>query len=135
MNNKTISNNNNDILVLTNTAVQHIKSIMSRRGSGIGFRVSIKKTGCSGYMYVPEIVDSVKEGDIKVDTNTDDLQIFIDPQCVEIIRGSTLDLVTKSLGAKQLQFNNPNVEGMCGCGESFHLKEDKNEKEDNHERT
>ncbi len=111
------------IITLTDAAVAHIHKIIEQRGSGIGFRLSVKITGCSGFMYNPEIVDDIKSGDIKI-TTPQGLQVFIDPACVDIIKGTTLDFVKKELGQHQLQFNNPNVASECGCGESFNLKED-----------
>lgn len=111
------------ILTLTEAAIGHIKTIIKRRGGGIGFHLTIKKTGCSGYMYVPNIIDEVNANDIVIET-AKGITVYLDPTCVEIIRGTTLDFVKKDLGMEQLQFNNPNVNGLCGCGESFKLKGD-----------
>ncbi|MCH9643723.1 MAG: iron-sulfur cluster assembly accessory protein [Gammaproteobacteria bacterium] len=111
------------MMTLTDAAIAHIKRVISERGAGIGFRISVKETGCSGYMYVPEIVDQVPENDLQVQA-ADDLIVFIDPTCKKILEGTVLDYVKKDLGMEQLQFNNPNAEGLCGCGESFKLKSD-----------
>ena len=111
------------ILTLTDAAIKHIKNIIEQRGHGIGFHLSIKKTGCSGYMYVPNIIDEVNKDDVVIDAAAD-LKVYLDPACVGVIRGTTLDFVKKDLGMEQLQFNNPNVEGLCGCGESFKLKDE-----------
>lgn len=115
-----------EIIVLTTAAEKHIRTIMARRGGGLGFRIAVKKTGCSGYMYQPAIVDRQKIDDVAL-TTQDGLNIFIDPDCVAILKGTLLDYVKKDLGQYQLQFNNPNVVGACGCGESFHLKEDEHD--------
>ena len=114
------------IIQLTVAAINHIKNVIERRGGGIGFRISIKKTGCSGYMYVPVVVDAATEGDIQEQVS-DDLLVFIDPACADILDGTLLDYVKKDLGMEMLQFNNPNAEGLCGCGESFKLKGEINE--------
>ena len=111
-----------EIIKLTDAAAGHIQKIIKQRGSGIGFRISVKETGCSGYMYQPEIVDDVKPSDLSIDA-PQGLLVFVDPECVKIIKGTTLDYVQKSLGQQQLLFNNPNVVSECGCGESFNLKE------------
>lgn len=108
------------VIRLTEAAILHIKNIIQRRGSGIGMRLSVKKTGCSGYMYVPEIVDAHPQNDITVQVCAE-FSVFIDPACKAIIDGTVLDYLKKDLGMEQLQFNNPNAEGLCGCGESFKL--------------
>lgn len=114
-----------NIIELTDVAVAHINNIIEQRGGNLGFRLSVKVTGCSGYMYNPEIVDDAKPNDVHI-TTPQGLSVFIDPDCVDIIKGTTLDFVKKELGQYQLQFNNPNVASKCGCGESFNLKEDTN---------
>jgi len=114
----------NPIITLTDAAILHVKRVIEKKGSGIGFRLSIKQTGCSGYMYVPEIINEVKPDDVLVEVGQD-LHVYLAPDCIEILQGTVLDFVEKSFGMKQLQFNNPNVNGLCGCGESFHLKDEK----------
>lgn len=108
------------IIRLTEAAERHIRKIIAQR-AGIGFRISIKQTGCSGYMYIPEVVDKEKEQDIKINL-AEDLIVYIDQECENLIQGTVLDFVRKNLGMEQLVFNNPNVESLCGCGESFKLK-------------
>ena len=110
---------------LTHAACHYIQSLMKKRAGKALFRVSIKKTGCSGYMYQPEIIDSPKEGDVAVKT-TAGLTVLIDSRYIHMINGALIDYVKKDLGQYQLQFNNPNVIDACGCGESFHLREEKN---------
>ena len=116
------SQHNNKVITLTEAAIDHIKAIIQRRGDGVGFRISVKKTGCSGYMYVPEIIDTIQTSDLLF--KVDDLTVLIDPDSIDFIRGTQLDYVQKKLGQQQLVFNNPNVDSLCGCGESFNLKED-----------
>lgn len=111
-----------NIVTLTNDAVNHIQNVMDQRGGGKGFRISVKASGCSGYMYQPEIVDVINPDDLQQMTSQG-LSVFVDPTCVELIKGTVLDIVTKELGQKQLHFENPNVQSECGCGESFNLKE------------
>lgn len=111
------------ILQFTDKAVEHIKKSLSRFQNG-GFRLSIKKTGCSGYKYIPEVVSEPRDNDVQFSAPQGFL-VFVDSACVNVIKGTLVDLVAKGLGQKQLMFNNPNVTGECGCGESFHLPEDK----------
>lgn len=113
------------IIELTHAAYHYIQSLIKKRAGEPLFRISIKKTGCSGYMYQLEITDLPKEGDVPIKT-TVGLTILIDSRCIHMIKGALIDYVKKDLGQYQLQFNNPNVVGACGCGESFHLQEEKN---------
>lgn len=112
------------IITLTDAAVSHIKSMLVKQEGGIGFRLSIKKTGCSGYAYVPDIIEKIKETDIHF--TQDELEIYIDPDCENFIKGVVVDFVsdTDSLGLKQkrLVFINPNEKNRCGCGESFTIE-------------
>ncbi len=108
------------MITLTESAIVHIQTMLKNRGESAAFRLSIKKTGCSGYMYVPEIVAEKKESDIEV--HESNLTIFIDKDAAPLIQGTVVDYVKKSLGVSQLEFRNPNAESLCGCGESFNLK-------------
>ncbi|MFV9988862.1 MAG: Fe-S cluster assembly scaffold SufA [Coxiella endosymbiont of Dermacentor nuttalli] len=112
------------IIELTDTAYKHLQSLTKKRGKKSKFRLSVKKTGCSGYMYQPEVVEIPKESDIILKT-TLGLIIFIDSQCVPLIKGTLVDYIKKDFGQYQLHFNNPNAISSCGCGESFYLREDK----------
>lgn len=94
--------------------------MLINRGENPAFRISVKKTGCSGYMYVPEIVNTKKETDIEI--REPDLLIYIDRDSLPMLDGTVVDYVQKNLGLSQLIFNNPNAESLCGCGESFNLK-------------
>ena len=109
-------------IMLSKKAIIHIKKTIERRGSGIGFRLAVKQTGCSGYMYQPEIVDAAQEGDLEV-FNDDGLIVFLDPAALPIVKGTYIDFVSKEFGMDQLEYDNPNADSLCGCGESFNLKE------------
>lgn len=111
------------ILTLTDKALTHIKTMLLEKEQPAFFRLSIKKTGCTGLMYVPEIATEIKEADIKVD-NAFDLPIYIDGQWQYALVGTEMDYVEKSFGQKVLSFNNPNADSLCGCGESFNLKDE-----------
>lgn len=107
-------------ITFTQAAKEHIKTQVQKE-AGEHFRLWIKTTGCSGYMYMPEIVPAPKEGDIELD-DIDGVKIFLDGNAADIIKGTEVDYIEKTLGFKQMVFNNPNATGMCGCGESFKLK-------------
>ena len=109
------------MITLTDTATQHIDNIIHRHKNGIGFRLSVKETGCSGYMYVPEVVEEEQPKDIRMETKQGVI-VFMDPQWMPVLKGTVIDLVDEALGQKRLVFKNPNVDNECGCGESFSLK-------------
>jgi iron-sulfur cluster assembly protein len=113
------------IISLTKAAEDHIKKMLSKKPEAIGFRLAIKQTGCTGYMYMPEIISQIPADDIQITLN--DLAIFIDKNAVNMLQGTEIDYVTKGLGLSQLVFNNPNAKSLCGCGESFNLRESDNE--------
>ncbi len=110
---------------LTQSAIKHIKNIIARRGSGLGFYLKLKTSGCSGFSYAPEIVDQVPENTEQL--QQDGLPIFIASDCVAMVKGTVIDLQEKSLGQVQLIFNNPQAKNECGCGESFNVDEQAHE--------
>lgn len=109
------------ILTFTKKAINHIDGILAKHPAGSYFRLAVKQTGCSGYMYVPEIVQEKKPDDETVLFDGDRV-CFIDKNAVPIIQGTEVDFVKKDFGMSQLSFNNPNADSLCGCGESFNLK-------------
>src|SRR5438128_2532024 len=112
------------LITLTDAAVSHIKSMMTQHPGSLGFRLSIKKTGCSGYAYVPDIIEEIHEKDIHFSENN--LEIYIDPACENFVKGVIVDYVsdtnTSGLKQKRLIFINPNEKNRCGCGESFTIE-------------
>lgn len=119
-----------NIIELTDAACKHLQSLTEKHGKEAKFRLSVGKTGCSGYMYLPEIVGSSQEGDVSFTTATG-LTVLIDSRYVSCIKGTVVDYVKKKFGRYQLYFRNPNAVSSCGCGESFHLR--KNEDIDDNE--
>lgn len=110
----------NEIITMSDAAVAHIKKIMERNEGAVGFRLSVKETGCSGLMYVPEVIKEAKPEDSLITISG--LQIYISKDSIKALEGTKVDLLSKTLGQQQLVFNNPNAESQCGCGESFNLK-------------
>ncbi len=112
----------NDVLLdFTPKAIQHIENGIKNNVTGQHFRLSVKQRGCTGWTYQPEIVSEPQVGDIEVPLNAS-FKVFLDPKCVDSIRGTVVDIENKGLGFTQMVFNNPNVESQCGCGESFNVK-------------
>jgi len=104
------------MITLTQSASDHIFNYIKQRGKGIGIRVGIKATGCSGFAYIVEPVDEAGEHDNRFKDKG--IDIFVDPKSLNYIDGSEMDYVTKGLNAG-IEFNNPNIKAECGCGESF----------------
>jgi iron-sulfur cluster assembly protein len=101
---------------MTAAAADRVRSFLQNRGKGIGLRVGVKTTGCSGLAYVLEFVDSLNEDDQVFEQ--DELKLIVDGKSLVYIDGTQLDFVKEGLN-EGFQFNNPNVNGECGCGESF----------------
>jgi iron-sulfur cluster assembly accessory protein len=108
-----------NIVTLTDAAVSHIQKMFKEQD--IGFRLSVKQTGCSGLAYVPNIVSQAIEQDLAF-VSPQGLRVFIDPACVDYVKNLTIDYIEEvhvGLKQKRLVFINPNEKNRCGCGESF----------------
>jgi iron-sulfur cluster assembly protein len=106
------------MITVTNTAAKKIKANLDRRGGGIGIRVGIRTTGCSGLAYVLEYVDELQPGDVAMADNY--INIIVDKKSLPIIDGITVDYVRQGLN-EGFEFINPNEKDRCGCGESFRI--------------
>jgi iron-sulfur cluster assembly protein len=106
------------MISLTEQASNKVKQTLSRRGKGLGVRVGVKTTGCSGLAYVLEYVDSPQEHDIKIDCNG--CTLFVDQKSSPYLQGMTIDFVRNGLN-EGFEFKNPNARDHCGCGESFRV--------------
>ncbi|MDF1653525.1 MAG: iron-sulfur cluster assembly accessory protein [Coxiellaceae bacterium] len=113
------------ILTFTDAALEHVQQKIADKPNAIGFRLAIKETGCTGLMYVPEVIETVNEEDLLERVRGVDVYIAYD--AVDAVKGTRIDYVDMSLGQKQLSFDNPNADSLCGCGESFNLKNKSNE--------
>lgn len=105
---------------MTQAAAQHIDNIIKKRGAGLGFKLAVKDTGCSGYSYVMGIADAVSDQDVVYQAAG--LQVIVPKDSVNYLQGTEIDLAISGLNRK-LVFHNPNAVDACGCGESFNLKE------------
>lgn len=101
---------------LTDAAASHISDQLQSRGRGLGVRVGVRTSGCSGLAYVLEFVDAERPGDKLVEAAG--VKLFIDPKSLGYLDGSELDLVREGANIG-LSFRNPNAKASCGCGESF----------------
>lgn len=104
-------------VTMTEVAIEHVRAQLERRGSGVGVRLGVKKTGCSGYAYVVDFLDEPDPDDRKYPV-AEDLAVYVDPESYPYVKGTQLDYVRQGLNSG-FQFNNPNVKDTCGCGESF----------------
>lgn len=104
------------MITLTDRAAERVRNYLAKRGAGIGLRLGIKKTGCSGFAYVVDYADEVNDSDVVFDT--DDVKVIVDQQSLELIDGTEVDYVREGLN-EAFRFRNPNAAGECGCGESF----------------
>jgi iron-sulfur cluster assembly protein len=110
-----------ELVTLTEAAENHIQEMLTKHSGGIGFRLSIKKTGCSGYAYLPAIIESVNAADIHF-VATNGLPVYVDPACSTLLDGLVIDYVEDNhagIKQKRLVYINPNEKNRCGCGESF----------------
>ena len=105
-------------ITMTTAADEHVLKHMSHRGHGLGIRLGVKTTGCSGLSYVLEFVDDHEPEDKMFASGN--AKLFIDPKSLAYLDGTELDFVREGLN-EGFQFNNPNVKDECGCGESFHV--------------
>lgn len=113
------------IIYLTDAAIEHLRKKIADK-KAIGFRLGIKSSGCSGYRYVPELALSQLPDDIELQI-AEGVVVFIPQDAQSAVTGMTIDFVSKDLGLKQMVFNNPRAENLCGCGESFSIKEEAND--------
>jgi len=103
-------------LTLTATAAQHVQKSLTNRGKGVGLRLGVKTSGCSGMAYTIEFADEVEENDQVFESQG--VKIIADPKSLVYLDGTELDYVREGLN-EGFKFNNPNVKDQCGCGESF----------------
>ncbi len=101
---------------LTPVAAERVEKFLTNRGKGIGLRLGVKTTGCSGMAYTLEFVDEMNKEDVSFESNG--VNVIVDPKSLAYIDGTELDFVKEGLN-EGFQFNNPNVKDECGCGESF----------------
>ena len=108
-----------DVITVTPEAARHLKSQAEAKGAS-AVRISVKESGCTGYMYVMEEVDGGQEQDVDLSLENG-MHVFVDPGSIGVLRGTELDYVREGIN-RTLKFKNPNVTAACGCGESFSIE-------------
>lgn len=103
-------------ITLTESAARHVEACLQGRGKGVGVRVGIKTSGCSGLAYVLEFVDAIDVGDEVFESFG--VKVVVDPKSLAYLDGTEMDFVKEGLN-EGFKFSNPNQKGECGCGESF----------------
>jgi len=101
---------------LTESAARRIENQLQKRGKGLGLRVGVKKSGCSGFAYVLDYADEVSAGDEVFEQHG--AKVVVKSEHLPVLQGLTLDFQKQGLN-EAFKFLNPNVKGECGCGESF----------------
>lgn len=105
-------------ITLTEKAAKHINRYIERRGKGVGLRLGVRTTGCSGLAYKLEYVDESAPEDMVFESHG--VKVFVDPKSLPYIDGTELDFAREGLN-EGFRFNNPNTKDECGCGESFRI--------------
>ena len=105
-------------VTLTPAAAGHISAFLAKRGRGVGLRVGVRTTGCSGLAYKLEYADDTRPEDVTSESHG--VTVVIDPKSLPYVDGTELDYTKEGLN-EGFKFNNPNVKDECGCGESFNV--------------
>ena len=105
-------------ITLTEKAASHVTGYIARRGKGIGLRLGVRTTGCSGMAYKLEFADQANPDDLEFESHG--VKVLVDPKSLPYIDGTELDYAREGLN-EGFKFRNPNVKDECGCGESFHV--------------
>jgi iron-sulfur cluster assembly protein len=105
-------------ITLTEAAASRVKQFLGNRGKGMGLRLGVKTTGCSGMAYVIEYADALEDGDVVFEDHG--VKVIVNPRSLVYLDGTELDYAKEGLN-EGFKFNNPNVKDSCGCGESFNV--------------
>jgi iron-sulfur cluster assembly protein len=106
------------LITLTEQAASHVRSFLAKRGKGIGLRVGVRTSGCSGLAYKLEFADAVNPEDQTFESHG--VKVLVDPKSLQFIDGTELDYTREGLN-EGFKFRNPRVKDQCGCGESFNV--------------
>ena len=105
-------------VTITERAAKHVSNFLAKRGKGVGVRLGVRTSGCSGMAYKLEFVDAIDQDDLVFESNG--VKVVVDPKSLTYIDGTELDFAREGLN-EGFKFNNPNVKNQCGCGESFNV--------------
>ena len=101
---------------LTPAAADRVRHVLASRGQGLGLRLGVRKTGCSGFAYVVNYADETHPDDLVFEDHG--VRVYVDRESLAMIDGTEVDFVKQGLN-EAFKFRNPNTKGECGCGESF----------------
>jgi len=105
-------------ITLTEKAATHVQTFVAKRGKGVGLRIGVRTTGCSGFAYKLEFADAVNPDDHQFESHG--VKVLVDPKSLPFLEGTELDYTREGLN-EGFKFSNPNVKDECGCGESFNV--------------
>jgi len=105
-------------VTLTETAAEHVRNFLANRGKGVGLRLGVRTSGCSGMAYVLEFCDQIEPEDEVFESHG--VKVVVNPKSLPYLDGTELDYGKEGLN-EGFKFNNPNVKDSCGCGESFNV--------------
>jgi len=105
-------------ITLTASAAKHVANFLSQRGKGLGLRLGVRTSGCSGLAYKLEYADEFRPEDLRFESHG--VTVVVDPKSLPYLDGMELDFTREGLN-EGFRFNNPNVKDSCGCGESFNV--------------
>lgn len=108
------------MITVTSTASQKIKELLQKRGKGVGIRLGVKTTGCSGLAYTLEYVDKYEPESGVTNFAQPEFVVLVDAKSLAYLDGMTVDWVKNGLN-EGFEFKNPNERDRCGCGESFRV--------------
>ncbi len=103
-------------ITLTENAAKHVRNFIAKRGKGVGLRIGVRTSGCSGMAYKLEFADEMASDDVQFSSHG--VTVLVDPKSLTYIDGMELDYTREGLN-EGFKFNNPNIKNQCGCGESF----------------
>jgi len=106
------------LITLTEKAADHVRTFLAKRGKGVGLRVGVRTSGCSGLAYKLEFADAVNPEDHHFESHG--VKLYVDPKSLQYIDGTELDYAREGLN-EGFKFRNPRVKDECGCGESFNV--------------
>lgn len=110
---------NREVVHVTDAAVEHFRKQIRSSAEAQAVRLSVKESGCTGFMYVVDLVPEAGEDDLHMSLG-DDVELLIDRKSLSVVTGTEIDLVQEGVN-RQLRFLNPNAKDHCGCGESFNV--------------
>ncbi|MCK6406816.1 MAG: iron-sulfur cluster assembly protein IscA [Rhodocyclaceae bacterium] len=105
-------------VTLSEKAAKHVANYIAKRGKGVGLRLGVRTSGCSGMAYKIEFADEIGDDDVTFESHG--VTILVDPKSLPYLEGTELDYAREGLN-EGFKFNNPNVKDQCGCGESFNV--------------